>query len=72
MYICNILYNYIYTYTMKCYSAIKEWNHAIYSNVYGPRDYHAKVKWERQILYNNAYMWNLKKMIQMNLFTKQK
>ena len=27
---------------------------------------------QRQIAYNIAYMWNLKKMIQMNLFTKQK
>ena len=25
---------------------------------------------ERQILYDITYMWNLKKMIQMNLFTK--
>ena len=27
---------------------------------------------ERQISYDITYMWNLKKMIQMNLFTKQK
>ena len=26
----------------------------------------------RQILYDVTYMWNLKKKIQMNLFTKQK
>ena len=26
---------------------------------------------ERQIWYDNTYKWNLKKMIQMNLFTKQ-
>ena len=26
----------------------------------------------RQISYDIIYMWNLKKMIQMNLFTKQK
>ena len=41
----------------------------------GPRDYHAKwskLDRERQILYDTTYMWNLKKMIQMNLFTKQK
>ena len=42
----------------------------------GPGDYHTK--WgkserERQILYDIAYMQNLKKkMIQTNLFTKQK
>ena len=27
---------------------------------------------ERQISYDITYMWDLKKMIQMNLFTKQK
>jgi len=37
----------------------------------GPRDYHTE--WNvRQILYDIAYMWHLKKMVQMNLFTKQK
>ena len=39
------------------------------------RDYHTK--WsksdiERQISYDISYMWNLRKIIQMNLFTKQK
>ena len=41
----------------------KEWNHAICSNMDGPRDYHTKQsKWERerQILYDIIYMWNLK------------
>ena len=62
-------------YTMEYYSAIKkEWNNAIWRNMNGPRDYHTK--WskpdrERQI-YDIAYMWNLKKRIQMSLFTKQK
>ena len=65
-----------YIYAMEYYSAIKkEWNDAICSNMDGPRDYHTK--WsksdrERQISYGITYMWNLKKMIQMNLFTKQK
>ena len=27
---------------------------------------------ERQIIYDITYMWNLKKIIQMNLFIKQK
>ena len=27
---------------------------------------------ERQVSYDITYMWNLKKMVQMNLFTKQK
>ena len=32
-----------------------------------------KKQWERQISYDTAYMWKLKKKnIQMNLFTKQK
>ena len=42
----------------------------------GPRDCHmelSKSDRERQIPYDIAYMWNLKKKkIQMNLFTKQK
>ena len=50
---------------MEYYSAIKkEWNNAICSNMDGPRDYHSK--WnkpdrERQISYDIAYTWNLKK-----------
>ena len=53
----------------------KEWNGVTCSNMDGPRDYHtewSKSDRERQILYDITYMWNLKKMIQMNLFTKQK
>ena len=59
---------------MAYYSGIKkERNNAMCSNMVGPRDYNTK--WsksdrERQI-YDITYMWNLK-MIQMNLFTKQK
>ena len=42
-----------------------------------PRDYHnkwSKSERGRQISYDITHMWNLisKKMIQMNLFTKQK
>ena len=54
----------------------KEWTNAICSNMYGPGDYHTK--WsksdrERQISHDISYMQNLKnRMIQMNLFTKQK
>ena len=52
-----------------------EWNNAICRNMDGHRDDHTK--WnksdrEKQISYDITYMWNLKKMIQMNLFTKQK
>ena len=66
-----------YIYTMEYYSAVKiEWNNAICSNTDGPRSYHTK--WsksdgERQISYDITHMWNLiLKMIQTNLFTKQK
>ena len=64
-----------YTYNGILLSHKKEWNNAIYSNMDGPRDHH--IKWsksdrERQILYDSTYVWNLKKLILMNLFTKQK
>ena len=54
----------------------KEWNSTICSNMDGPGDYHTE--WSesergRQISYDTTYMQNLKKkIIQMNLFTKQK
>ena len=41
----------------------KEQNNAIWSNMYGPRDYHtkwSKSERERQILYDITYMWNIK------------
>ena len=41
----------------------------------GPRDLHtewSKSDTEKQISYDIAYMWNLKKGVQMNLFTKEK
>ena len=50
---------------MEYYSSIKkEWNNAFCSNMDRPRDYHTK--WskpdrERQMSYDIAYMWNLKK-----------
>ena len=53
----------------------KEWNNAICSNMDGPKDCHTewgKSDRGREILYDIAYMWNLKKMIQMKLLTKQK
>ena len=53
----------------------KEWNNAIYSDMDGPRDCHtewSKSDRERQISYDITYMWNLRKIVQMNLFTKQK
>ena len=53
----------------------KEWNNAICSPMDGPRDCHtegSKSNRERQISYDIVYMWNLKKMVQMNIFTNQK
>ena len=49
----------------------KGWNNAICSNMDGPGDCHTewrKVDRERQISYDITYVWNLKKMTQMNLF----
>ena len=61
----------IYIYTMEYYSAIKkEWNNAICSNMDEPRDYHTKCSKSDIEKHDITYMWNLKKMIQMNLFTK--
>ena len=52
-------------YTTEYYSAIKkEWNWVIYRDVDGSRDCHtewSKSEREKQILYINAYMWNLEK-----------
>ena len=45
------------------------------SNMDGPRDNHTKSEvshTEKDKYRDITYMWNLKKMIQMNLFTKQK
>ena len=54
-----------YTYTTEYYSAMKkEWNNAIRSNMDGPRDYRttwSKSDGGRQIPYDTAHMWNLKK-----------
>ena len=38
----------------------------------GPRDYHTKWSMSDKDKYDIAYMRNLKKTVQMNLFTKQK
>ena len=64
-----------YIYSGILLSHKKEWNIAICSNMDRPRDYHTK--WskpdrERQISHDIVYMCNLKTMIQMNLYTKQK
>ena len=46
-------------------------NNAICNSMDGPRDYQIKSDRDRQILYDIPYMRNLKKKIQINLFTKQ-
>ena len=57
--------------TYEYYSAIqKEWSNIICSNIDEFRDYH--IKWsksdrERKISYAITYMWNLKKIVQINL-----
>ena len=54
-------------------TSCSEWNNAICSNMDGSRDYHPKWSEVREIPYDITYVYNLKiKMIQMNLFTKQK
>ena len=55
-------------------SCKKEWNNVICSNMAGPRDCHTE--WSKsekdKDKYDIVYMWNLKKMVQMNLFTKKR
>ena len=53
----------------------KEQSNATCSNTDRPRVCHtecSKSDSERQTSYDSTHMWNLKKMIQMNLFTKEK
>ena len=53
----------------------KEQNNTICSNMDEPRDGHtewSKSDKDRQISYDITYIYNLKEMVQMNLFTKQK
>ena len=64
----------VHIYNGTLFSHKKERNCAISRDVDRPRDCHtewSKSERERQI-YDITYMWNLKKLIQMNLFTKQK
>ena len=54
----------VYIYNGILLSHLKKCNNAICSNMDWPRDYHTK--WsdpdrERQVSYDIAYMWNLKK-----------
>ena len=48
---------------MAYYTVMKtEWNNAIFSNMYKPRDYHIEQSKSDKDKYNDIiYMWNLKK-----------
>ena len=62
-----------YICAMEYYSVKNEWNnYVLCSNTDVPRDCHtvlSKSDIERQISYGIAYMWNKKKMVQINLST---
>ena len=63
----------VYTYSEILLIHKKERNNAICSNMDESRDYHTK--WSKSDRERQLYitcMWNLKKLIQMNLFTEQK
>ena len=62
----------VHLYNGILFSHTKQWNHAICSNVDGPRDYH--MKWSQRktnIIWYHLYVES-KKIIQMNSFTNQK
>jgi len=47
-------------------------SNALYSNMDGPRDYHSEVRQTEKEKDHITYMWNLIKMVEKNLFIKQK
>ena len=64
----------IHMYYRVLFSHLKEWNYAICSNMNEPGDYHTK--WsksdrERHLLHDISVYVGSKKMIQVNLFTKE-
>ena len=63
MHMCEYTYTYIK----------KEWNDDICNNMDGSGDYHTKWSKSEKDKHDITYMWNLKKkIVQTNLFTKQK
>ena len=67
------IYGYIYTYGLQ-QNYKKEWNFAIYNNMYGPGGHYAKrtkSDRERQILYYTTHMWNLNNKIKPVNITEQ-
>ena len=61
----------VYVHNVILFNHKKEWNNAICSNMDGPRDCHTEWSKSEKDKYDIVYMWNLKKMVHMNLFTKQ-
>ena len=57
---------------MEYYSAIKKWNITICSNMDGPRDCYTEWSKSEEDKYHMISYVEFKKMVQMNLFTKQK
>ena len=54
----------VHMYNGILFSHKKEWNWVICSDMDGPRAYHtewSQLEREKEILYINAYMWNLEK-----------
>ena len=60
-----------YLYTMEYYSATKKNEIIISTATWMDLDYHTKWSKTEKDKYHITYMWNLKKMIQMNLFTNR-
>ena len=67
--------NMVYMYYVVLLSHKNEWDNAICSHTNGPKNYNArwsKSDRERQISYDITYMLEARKLLQMNLFIKQK
>ena len=63
----------VHIYNVILLSHEKEWNNATCSNIDGPRDCHTEKVTQRKtyIIWHRLYV-KFKKMVQMNLFTKEK
>ena len=65
----------VHIHTMEYYSAIKKNEIMPFAAMWMDLDFitlNEVSQTERQVSYDITYMWNLNRMIQMNLFTKQK
>ena len=80
VYLCVCIYTHIYTYTplhthTQMHNSVllshkKEWNNTIYSNIDEPRDYHTEWSKSKTNIWEYLHVES-KKIIQMNLFSKQ-